>query len=100
MREVKATSRIQNLFKQYMTILRRNGLPWIINDNQKVAVQHVLSQMRPTSLQNLLESDFNFSNYDLRKDCKGFMSYCVRLSEPFQLVDNCKPRTDSTLTDS
>ena len=57
MRDANATSRIQNLFVNYMTLLRRHGLSWIIKENQKVAVGHVLSAIRPTALQSRLDSD-------------------------------------------
>ena len=96
MRDANATSRIQNLFINYMTLLRRHGLSWIIKENQKVAVGHVLSAIRPTSLQSRLDSDLQFSHHDLRKNFQGFLKHATRLSEAFQLLDNGKPSSQSS----
>lgn len=91
MRDSNATSKIQNLFVPYTTILRRSGLSWIVKDNRKVAVCHFLSAIRPSSLQSRLDSDVQFSNYDLRKNLQGFTQHAIKLSKAFQLVDSGKP---------
>ena len=49
---------------------------------------HVLSAVKPASLQRRLESDLEFTNHDLRKDFKGFMKHALKVSKEFQLVDN------------
>eukprot|EP00180_Rhodochaete_pulchella_P004096 Plantae.Rhodophyta-Rhodochaete_pulchella.ctg7553.p1 GENE.Plantae.Rhodophyta-Rhodochaete_pulchella.ctg7553~~Plantae.Rhodophyta-Rhodochaete_pulchella.ctg7553.p1 ORF type:complete len:129 (-),score=19.30 Plantae.Rhodophyta-Rhodochaete_pulchella.ctg7553:832-1218(-) len=49
-----AKSRIENLFVSYRSLLRRHGLSWIVKDNQKVAVFHFLSAIRPESLRSRL----------------------------------------------
>lgn len=90
MRNTNAKTRIQDLFASYNTILRNNGLLWIIEDNQKVAVSHVLSAVRPANLKERLESDLEFSHHPLRKDFKGFLQHAVRVAEAYQLVD-CGP---------
>lgn len=96
MHDANATSRIESVFVGYHQILRRNGLSWIVKDNQKVAVSHVLSAIRPLSLRTRLESDLELSHHELKKNFKGFMKHAIRLSEAFQLVDIGKPNiTDS-----
>lgn len=50
MTDSDARSRIENLFVSYLTLLPRNGLSWIIKENEKVAVYHVLSSIRPETL--------------------------------------------------
>lgn len=90
MKNTNATARMQDLFTNYHTILSRNGLKWIIKENQKIAVQHVLSAVRPVSLRDRLSSYLSFSHHNLRKDLTGFLKHSVRLAEAFQLVD-CGP---------
>lgn len=93
MRNNNAKSRMQDLFSSYVTILSRNGLRWLIEENPKVAVYHVLSAVRPQSLQNRLTSDLSFSKYKFQKDWHAFLKHAVRLAEAFQLVDE-GPRPD------
>lgn len=87
MRNTNASARMQDLFASYHTILVRNGLKWILEDNQKVAVYHVLGAIRPNSLRERLESDLSFSQHELKKDFKGFLRHAIRLAEAFQIVD-------------
>lgn len=91
MKDKNARSRIETLFVSYRSLLRRHGVSWILKDNEKVAVSHVLSSIRPESLRVRLESDLALSHHDLRKDFKGFMAHAIKLSEAFQLVDNGAP---------
>ena len=51
MNDRDASSRMEGLFISYIMILRRNGLSWVPEKNQKVAVKHVLTAIRPYSLQ-------------------------------------------------
>ena len=82
-----ARSRMQQLFVQYHALLTTHGLTWIVTENQKLAVSHVLSAIKPVSLKERLEADLSFSHHDLKNDFKSFLSHAVKLSEPFQLVD-------------
>ena len=73
----------------------------MIKDNQKVAVSHVLSAIKPRSLRDRLSSDIKFSYIECRKDFKAFLKHAVRVSEAFQLVDtgpNARPKTDRSTT--
>lgn len=88
MTDKDSRSRIENLFVSYRSLLRRNGLTWLTQDNEKIAVYHVLSAICPELLRVRLESDLEQSHYDLRKDFEGFMYHSIKLSEAFQLVDN------------
>lgn len=78
-----STARMQDLFANYHTILDRHELKWIITENQKVAVLHVLQAVRPATLRDRLESDLSFSHYALRKDFTGFLKLSIRLAEAF-----------------
>lgn len=83
-----ANARMQDLFTNCHTILSRNGPKWTITDNQKVAVRHVLSAIKPASLRDRLQSYLSFSYHPLGKDFKGFLKHAVKLAEAFQLVDS------------
>lgn len=93
-----AESRIENLFVSYHSLLRRHGLSWIIKDNQKIAVYHVLSAIRPESLRSRLESNLDFSHHHLRKNFKSFINHAIKLSKSFQLVDNGPEKTSPNKT--
>lgn len=96
MTDRNAKSRMESLFVSYHALLRRNGISWLLKTNQKVAVSHVLSAVRPKSLQDRLQSDLDFAYYDYRKDFRQFMEHAVRLSDAFQLLDNGPKTTKKT----
>ncbi len=100
MHDPSATSRMQSLFIQYHTLLRKHGVQWVLVDAQKVAVQHVLSAIQPKSLQDRLRSDLEFAHYHLRKDFKGFVAHAIKLAEVFQLVDDGKPKENGNKSKS
>ena len=57
MSDPSAESRMTNLFISYRTIVRKVGCKWVFKDRQKVAVDHVLSAIRPQPLQARLLDD-------------------------------------------
>lgn len=87
----KALSKIENSFVSYKSILHCHYLSWMTDENEKVAVYHVLSSICPETLQDRFESDLYLSRYDLRQDFKGFMAHAIKWSKSFQLVDNGPP---------
>lgn len=64
-----------------------------------MAVNHIVSSLRPVSLRTRLQSDLDFTKHCLKKDFKGFRAHAVRLSEAFELLDN-GPKSHDTKTDS
>lgn len=82
-----ATS-MQDLFTSYHAMFSRHRLKWIVNENRKIAVQHVLSAARLVSLREHLTSDLSFSHHRLHNDFTGFLKHAVRVSQAFQLVDS------------
>lgn len=50
------------LFMEYISILQTYGLKWVIDNNPKTEVAHVLSEIQPTQLPQRLESDLLFSH--------------------------------------
>lgn len=90
-RNSNATACMQNLLASYHTIIARNGLKWIIKENQKVAVQHLLLAMQPLSLWDRPQSDLEHSHHALRKNFTCFQRHAIKLAEAFQIFDNCQP---------
>lgn len=97
MSDLDARSKIENLFVSYNSLLSRHGLSWIVSENEKLAVYHVMGAIRSESLRLCLESDLDLSYQDFRKDLKGFMAHAIKLSKSFQLVDNGPPTKKSAI---
>lgn len=61
MRDDYAVSCMRNLFVSYHELLCRQGFGWVTEGNQKIAVQHVTSAVKPEALRTRLQSDLSFS---------------------------------------
>lgn len=64
-------SRIETLFVSYKTLLRQHGLPWIVDDKEKLAVNHVLYATNPEPLRLRLESHLERSYSHFQKTFRG-----------------------------
>lgn len=82
-----------SLFVDYTALVKRHGAPWILDTNDKVAVKHVLSAVRPISLRTRIKSDLEFTKHKLRKELKGVMAHAVRISKAFELLENAPKST-------
>lgn len=91
MTNTDATSRIENLAAETLTLLRRNGLLCIIKDNPKIVVKHVCNPIHPRMSRKRIESDLRLPRTRLRNDFKAFWWHAIHLADLFQLVDNGKP---------
>jgi hypothetical protein len=63
------------LFSSYMSLLRVNGLEWMIKDTPKKCVAHVLDALRPEALQQRITADLGFSHVKLKKDFFAFQKH-------------------------
>lgn len=88
-----AKSLMRNSFASDHTILRLHGGGWVLEENRKVAVHHVLHEICPNYLPQRLTFDQALSYYDLTKAFACFMGHAIELLEATQLVDNLKPRS-------
>ena len=88
-----ATGRMELLFMDYKSLLRTNGLKWVTTDTPKVAIKHVISAIRPTTLGTRIEQDLGFSHARLKADFSGFMAHAISLSEAFERLDCGHPKT-------
>jgi hypothetical protein len=76
-RESDPTLRAIELFSSYMSLLRVNGLEWMIKDTPKKCVAHVLDALRPEALQQRITADLDFSHVNLKKDFFAFQNMFV-----------------------
>lgn len=84
-------SRMKRLITLYVSILCVNGLRWIVQDQQELAVKTFLSAMKPRILQQLLETDLELAHYSLEKEVKGFIKHAMASANAFQLTDSSRP---------
>lgn len=56
MGDSKSASRIKNLFISYHNLIRRQGIAWLLEDNEEISVQNVLSAIEQTKLGERLDS--------------------------------------------
>jgi hypothetical protein len=60
MNEKDVSHRVITLFADYTTLLRNNGLSWVIKDKPKIAVSHIVTALRPNPLQKRIQEDLDF----------------------------------------
>lgn len=65
---------------------------WVIKDNQKFAIRHVQSVIKPAQLRTRIEQDLSLSKISLKDNITGFMKHCIDLSGAFEKLDNGNPR--------
>lgn len=75
MYDADARSRLENRFESYVTKLQRQRLSWVLEEKQRVAVDHVCNAVRLVSLPSRIESDLTFSKYHLKESLKEFNKY-------------------------
>lgn len=95
MDEVDETSRIENVFLSYKSLLRCHGLSRNVKEyqNQKVGFGHILSVIRPVVLQIRFLSDLDLSHHNLIIGFNGCMRRSIELSDAVQPLDSAELAT-------
>lgn len=83
-----ARSHMELLFMSYISLLLRNGIKWVLDSNQKLAVTHIATAVRPNLLRKRLESDLGFAHTEVGKNFEGFMKHALSVSDAFGKIDN------------
>lgn len=78
---------MQNLVIAYARLWRRHGIKWIIESNHKLAVQHIVSAIKPEYLRTRFEPDLSMVQYSWPRNCIGFMHHALKVSEALRLVE-------------
>jgi hypothetical protein len=72
--EKDSIMRVNQLVSDYLTLSREQG--WKIVKNQpKLAIKHLLSEVKPTQLKEVCENDSLLDEIELRKDFYGFVKH-------------------------
>lgn len=83
MSDRSAQLKVENLFISYGALFCRKLLRWIASSNQKLAIEHVLPAVEPSSIQSGLLSNLEFSHTDLKTDFNGVIKHCVNFPKRF-----------------
>jgi RNase H-like domain found in reverse transcriptase/Reverse transcriptase (RNA-dependent DNA polymerase)/Integrase core domain/Integrase zinc binding domain/Chromo (CHRromatin Organisation MOdifier) domain len=86
MAEKDTEQRVVILFADYTSLLRANGITWIIKQNPKVAVGHIVDALAPKMLQKRVREDLEFSHCELKKDFLAFMQHVIKRAEAYSEV--------------
>lgn len=81
-------ARMRSLFVTYHTLIRRNGKTWVLKENQKIFVSHIVRELRSQSFRQRIESDLDLPYHTLKKYLKDFMDHKIEFSWAFENVDN------------
>jgi RNase H-like domain found in reverse transcriptase/Reverse transcriptase (RNA-dependent DNA polymerase)/Integrase core domain/Integrase zinc binding domain len=93
MAEGDREQRIIMLFADYRSLLRLHGMAWLVNDNTKVAVTHIVDALKPSTLSKRVKDDLNFGHAHLNGDFLLFMQHCIVRAE--QYAEHEEPASQS-----
>lgn len=91
MKILSAHARRENFFMQYIELLRRNGLKWIVVPYPKIAVQLVLSAVRPKNLKIILERDLYLSHSTAKRTTKCLLRTLWTFPSPLESSTRALP---------
>lgn len=77
-------TRMELCFMSYTLLRWRNDLIWILETNQKKAIQHVVPAICASSLRQRLQRGIELTWADLKKNFKGFMQPKLNVAEAFE----------------
>jgi hypothetical protein len=83
MAEKDTEQRTVMLFTDYSSLLRMNGLSWIIKDCPKIAIGHILETLKPKPLQTRVRGDLELGHTHLKKDFLKFMEHTIKRAEVY-----------------
>eukprot|EP00171_Calliarthron_tuberculosum_P022654 IDg22654t1 len=86
-------SRMANLFISYFVLLKKHGCEWVIESSPKIAVQHVMSKIRPQWLKSRIESDLRLSHQELKRNFHKFKKHCAKLASAMSVLDHYDSRS-------
>jgi RNase H-like domain found in reverse transcriptase/Reverse transcriptase (RNA-dependent DNA polymerase)/Integrase zinc binding domain len=89
--EKDAEQRIIMLFAEYSSLLRVNGLSWLLEKNPKVAVGHIIEALKPIRLQKRIKDDLSLAHVALEKDFLQFMQHVIKRAEIYNDAEDLAP---------
>jgi hypothetical protein len=95
MLEKDVEQRIIMLFVDYSSLMRTNGLSWVIEQNPKVSIGHIVGVLKPIALQKRLHDDLEFSHAELKKDFLGFLEHVIARAKIYPDYTETDPPSNS-----
>lgn len=95
MKNINASSCMRKIFIDYYSLLRQQGIPWVIKSSKKIAVHHEVSAVRPTKFKSRMESDLYYSYAHIKEDLKNLFEHGQKITDAFALVDNGSTHDDN-----
>jgi hypothetical protein len=95
MSEKDPEQRIIMLFSDYQSLLRHNGMGWLINGNPKMASSHITDALKPSIPFKPVKDDLNFGHTNLKKDFMLCMQRCIRRAEQFAEYEDADSSTSN-----
>jgi hypothetical protein len=83
MMETDSEQRIIMLFTDYKSLLRIHGLSWLVEENTKLAVEHIIDALKPSILKKRIKDDLTLGHINLKKDFLGFMKHVIARAEHY-----------------
>jgi hypothetical protein len=86
--EKNPKQRILTLFLDYTSLLRDNGLSWLLESHAKLAVNHITGALRPKALQQCIKRDLELRFVSLKEDWHGFLKHVSSRAEQLDVFDD------------
>lgn len=79
-------ARMQMLFIVYRSLLKKNGIKWILESSQKLAVTLVLDFIKPHQLRLQIQEDLEGGYLYLKNGFSEFMQHALETCEAFDKI--------------
>jgi len=75
LKEPDPTMRVMNVFTDYLMLLSERKMDSFVDENPKLAIQHIVTALRPLALQEKIHNDLILYKLALAKDWHKFYAY-------------------------
>jgi hypothetical protein len=86
--EKNPRQRTLNLSLDYTSLLRANGLTWLLESHAMLDVNHIIDALRPRALQQCMKRDLDIRFVSLKEDWHGFLKHVTSRAEQLDAFDD------------
>jgi hypothetical protein len=79
---------IDSLIAKNTSLLRANGLTWLLERHAMLAVNHIIDALRPRALQQRIKRDLELRFVSLKEDWHGFLKHVTSRAEQLDVFDD------------
>jgi hypothetical protein len=83
MAERDCEQRIIMLLADYKSLLRLNGMAWLVDENPKLAVSHITDALKPSVLRKRIKDNLLSGHIGLKNDFLLFMKHVISRAERY-----------------